>query len=189
MTYTSMSRTMMTVPAARARSIAARALSSTLSSAHARLYCLLTTLAMATRSCLCRLCQSSVSSAHAVCLFGPTATKQNLTIRISDLLDVPIAVNDGYPEHICEKCKRRLERLEKAAEDLENFRSQASSSYNKLGTCRRGELKRTKETSSSVGISPDTAKSRPPSKRRLTQRRLDFTQSKKQILNIINNIG
>ena len=106
---------------------------------------------MATRSCLCRLCQSSVSSAHAVCLFGPTATRQNLTIRISDLLDVPIAVNDGYPEHICEKCKRRLERLEKAAEDLENFRSQASSSYNKLpgGTCRRGELKRTKETSSS----------------------------------------
>ena len=34
-------------------------------SAHTRLYCLLTTLAMATPSCLCRLCQSSVLSAHA----------------------------------------------------------------------------------------------------------------------------
>ena len=51
--------------------------------------------------------------------------------------------------------------MEKAAEDLENFRSQASSRYNKLGTCRRGELKQTKETSSSVGISPDTAKADP----------------------------
>ena len=68
--------------------------------------------------------------------------------------------------------------MEKAAEDLENFRSQASSSYTKLRSCRRGELKRTKETSSSVGVSPDTAKNRPQSKRRLTQRRLDFTQSK-----------
>ena len=101
---------------------------------------------------------------HAVCLFGPSANRQSLSSRISDLLDVPIAENDGYPEHVCEKCKRRLERLEKAAEDLENFRSQANSSYIKLRTCRRGELKRTKETSSSVGISPDTAKNRPPSK-------------------------
>ena len=137
------------------------------------------TFTMATRSCLCRLCQSAVPSAHAVCLFGPTASRQNLPSRISDLLDVPIAENDGYPEHICEKCKRRLERLEKAAEDLVNFRSQANSSYGKLLTCMRGELKRTKETSSSVGVSPDTSKNRPPSKRRLTQRRLEFTQSKK----------
>ena len=133
---------------------------------------------MAARSCLCRLCQSSVPSAHAVCLFGPTAVRQSLPSRISDLLDVPVVENDGFPEHICEKCKRRLERLEKAAEDLENFTSQAKSSYTTLCTCRRGELKRTKETSSSVGISPDTAKSRPPSKRRLTQKRLDFNQSK-----------
>ena len=123
---------------------------------------------------------SAVCSAHAVCLFGPTASRQNLPSRISDLLDVPIAENDGYPEHICEKCKRRMERLEKAAEDLVNFRSHANSSYAKLRTCMRGELKRTKETSSSVGVSPDTAKNRPPSKRRLTQRRLEFTQSKKQ---------
>ena len=103
---------------------------------------------MAARSCLCRLCQSSVPSAHAVCLFGPTAVRQSLPSRISDLLDVPVVENDGFPEHICEKCKRRLERLEKAAEDLENFTSQAKSSYTTLCTCRRGELR---ETSSSVG--------------------------------------
>ncbi len=146
------------------------------------------TFTMAARSCLCRLCQSAVPSAHAVCLFGPSATRQSLSSRISDLLDVPIAENDGYPEHVCEKCKRRLERLEKAAEDLENFRSQANSSYIKLRTCRRGELKQTKETSSSVGISPDTDKNRPPSKRRLTQKRLDFTQSKK-LLNFVNIVS
>lgn len=70
--------------------------------------------------------------------------------------------------------------MEKAAQDLENFRTQAKSSYTKLLPCARGELKRTKETSSLLGISPDTAKNRPPSKRRLTQRRLDFNQGKKQ---------
>ena len=74
-------------------------------------------------------CQSAVPSAHAVCLFGPSATRQSLSSRISDLHDVPIAENDGYPEHVCEKCKRRLKHLEKAAEDLENFRSQVNSSY------------------------------------------------------------
>ena len=139
---------------------------------------------MAARGWLCRLCQSSVSSAHAVCLFGQAATRQNLPFRISDLLGVPIAKNDSYPEHICEKCKRRLERLEKAAEDLENFRSLANSSYTKLHACRRGELKRTKETSSSVGVSPDTDRNRPASKRPLTQRRLDYThaQGKKNIV-------
>ena len=57
---------------------------------------------MATHSCLCHLCQSSVPSAHAVCLFGPTAVRQNVPSRISYLLD---AENNGYPEHICEKCK------------------------------------------------------------------------------------
>ena len=71
---------------------------------------------VAARSCLCHLCQSAVPSAHAVCLFGPTASRQSLPSRISDLFDVPIAENDGYPEHICEKCKRRVERLEKAVE-------------------------------------------------------------------------
>ena len=110
---------------------------------------------------MCHLCHSSVPSAHA--LSGLTATRQSLYSRISDLLDVPISVNDGYPEHIIrKKCIRRLERLEKAAEDLENFGSQVTPSY--VHVARRGELKRTKETSSSVGVSPDTAKNRPQTK-------------------------
>ena len=69
--------------------------------------------------------------------------------------------------------------MEKAAEDLKTFRSQANISYTKVRTYRSGELKRTKEISGSVGISPDTAKNRPPAKRRLTQRHLDFNESKR----------
>ena len=89
--------------------------------------------------------QSAVPSAHAVCLFGSTAYRQSFPSRISDLLDVPITENDGCPEHICKKCKRRVERLEKAAEDLVNFRSQANSSYTKLCAYMRGELKQTRD--------------------------------------------
>ena len=125
---------------------------------------------------LCRLCQSSSLSDVAVSLFSPTAVQQRLPGRITDLLDVPVARNDGLPGHICRKCKRKLERLEKAAEELENFRSEAKSLYSTLAM-KRSELKRTKETSSSVGVSPDTLKTRPPSKK-LSRRHLDFENSK-----------
>ena len=87
----------------------------------------------------------------AVSLVSHTAVQQRLSSRITDLLDVPVTQADGLPGHICRKCKRKLERLEKAAE----------------------EHKRTKETSSSIGVSPDTLKPRLPAKR-LTQRHLDF---------------
>ena len=39
---------------------------------------------------------------------------------------------NGLPQRICEKCKCRLETLERAAEDLENFHSPASASYETL---------------------------------------------------------
>ena len=117
-------------------------------------------------SFLCRLSRASIASGSAVCLFSQVAVRQNLPGRITDLLDVPIAAKDGLPQHICHKCKRKLERLEKAAEELEDFRTQASSNHTILASTRR-ELKRTKETSTSVGMSPDTAKSRPASKKPL----------------------
>ena len=108
-------------------------------------------------SFLCRLCRASIASGSDVCLFSQTVVRQNLPGRITDLLDVPIAAKDGLPQHICNKCKRKLERLEKAAEELEDFRTQASSNHTILASTRR-ELKRIKETSASVGVSPDTAK-------------------------------
>jgi len=93
-------------------------------------------------SFLCRLCRASIASGSDVCLFSQTAVRQNLPGRITDLLDVPIAAKDGLPQHICNKCKRKLERLEKAAEELEDFRTQASSNHTILASTRR-ELKRT----------------------------------------------
>lgn len=123
---------------------------------------------------LCRLCATVVSSSkNAVSLFSPTAVKQLLSSRIEDLLDVKVAENDSLPQYICEKCKRRVETLERAIEDLRKFRNQTSETYKSL-VLARGALKRTKESSASIGVSPDTLRSRPPSKKHLSQRQLDF---------------
>ena len=135
----------------------------------------------------CRLCKAFVPRHRAIDLFGPKAVKERLSFRITGLLDVPVRVSDGLSRHICEKCKRKLDRLEKAAEELEDFRRQAARTYTQLGLSR-GELKRTKETSSAVGVSPDTEKSRPPSKK-LSRRRLDFEQGKCMYNNIENQIN
>jgi len=129
---------------------------------------------------LCRLCRASIASGSAVYLFSQTAVHQNLPGRITDLLDVPIAAEDGLPQHICNICKRKLGRLEKAAEELEDFRTQASSNHTILASTRP-ELKRTKETSASVGVSPDTAKGKPASKKPLLQSNLDFEHSKTEV--------
>lgn len=125
----------------------------------------------------CRLCQTMVPSAHAVCLFSIKADKARLRSRISDLLDIPVTEKDGLPEHICEKCRRKLERLEKAAEDLVDFWHQAKSACTVLFGQGR-QLKRRKETSSMLGVSPDTARNRPPSKKPLPRRQLEYDDRK-----------
>ena len=103
---------------------------------------------------LCRLSGTTVSSfRHAVSLFSSMVVKQQLPSRIENLLDVKVAGNDGLPQHICEKCKRRVESLERATEDLGKFRSQASEIYRSL-VLARGALKRSKESSASIGVSP-----------------------------------
>ena len=38
-------------------------------------------------------------------LFGQKAEEERLSTDISDLLDVPVGVDDGLPEYICEKRK------------------------------------------------------------------------------------
>ena len=127
-------------------------------------------------TCVCRLCQGSVPSSHAVCFYNPGSVRQRLPGRIADMLDVSVDSNDGFPEHVCKRCKRRLERLEKAAEDLESFRAQVRASYASL-RFKRSELKRSKDTSS-IDASPDTVRVRPPSKKLLTARHLDFDNCK-----------
>ena len=101
--------------------------------------------------------------------------KHRLARRMADLLDLPVAADDGFSKYICDKCKRKVERLENAAEELEAFRRMANSTYTVLAN--RSDLKRTKETSSSV-VSPDTARVRPPAKKQLTRRHLSFDQGK-----------
>ena len=66
--------------------------------------------------------------------------------------------------------------LERAAEDLRNFHNQARTNYGSYVAARRGPLKRTKETSAYVGVSPDTQKSRPPPKRQTSRRQLHYAQ-------------
>ena len=80
---------------------------------------------------LCRLSQSLVMLL-LVCLVSSRRA------RITDLLDVSVAQNDGLPGHICRKCKRKLERLEKAAEELDNFSSEAKHSYSTLAPFLEG---------------------------------------------------
>ena len=58
---------------------------------------------------------------------------------------------------------------------MEAFRGMANSTYTVLAN--RSDLKRTKETSSSV-VSRDTARVRPPAKKQLTRRHLSFEQGK-----------
>ena len=43
-----------------------------------------------------------------------------------------VAIDDGLPQHVCMKCVRRVETLEKALKDLDEFRSLACRSYDEL---------------------------------------------------------
>ena len=121
----------------------------------------------------CRLCRAVVPAKQSTSLFSPLGLQQKWASRIEDLLDVSAAHNDGLPGHICDKCKRRMVLLEKAAVDLVDFREQARKSR---VVAPRGPLKRTKDTSGSV-VSPDTAKARPQPKRLSSVgRRLEFKE-------------
>ena len=105
-------------------------------------------------TCSCHLCQAVESTKHAASLFSRFSIAQRLASRVSELLQVTVASHDGLRQHICNVCKRRFESLQKAAKDLEEFRIQASKTYGLL-THTRGSLKRSKESSAVVGVSPD----------------------------------
>ena len=72
-----------------------------------------------------------------------------------------MAADDSLPYHLCKPCKR-FDSLKKAVEDLQMFRNMASESrHTLLGST---SVKHTKDSSGSVGISPDTMRARPASK-------------------------
>ena len=82
---------------------------------------------MASRTC--RLCQSLVTANHSVALFTHSSIQCKLATRFADLLNVAVDANDGLPQCVCRRCKRRLETLESALEDLEAFRKEAKDSH------------------------------------------------------------
>ena len=118
-----------------------------------------------------RLCRALVPSKRAVSLFTTIGVQEQWSKRIESLLNVPVAASDGLSGYICLKCKLRIVSHEKAAADLREFKETARCSVSALERVR-GPLKRTKSTSSQLGVSPDTARERPRSK--LSRKRLDF---------------
>ena len=68
---------------------------------------------LAKMASVCRFCGSSVAySYHRVALFGKKTSQERLASRISALLDITLNDDDGLPNLMCSKCKRRVESLE-----------------------------------------------------------------------------
>ena len=82
--------------------------------------------------------------------------------------------NDGLPQHIRGKYKRRVETLERSAENFKQFKLLARDNYRNLSSS--GSLKRTKESSGVTGFSSDAVRVR-PRPRKLTQKQLNFAPS------------
>lgn len=124
---------------------------------------------------VCRLCRSLVLDVKATSLFTSMGLVNQWPSRIESLLNVPVSKDDGLPTHICCKCKTRIVNLERARIDLEEFKELARCSKSALDRVRstsKCPVKRTRNTSGNVGVSPDTQRERPKSK--LTRKRLDF---------------
>ena len=64
--------------------------------------------------------------------FKPFAVQQQFACRIEGLLDVEVLPNDSLPQHMYTKCKGKQETLERVAEDLDIFCTQARASYEAL---------------------------------------------------------
>ena len=122
---------------------------------------------------LCRLCGTECSSKHSWSLTSDSSVKKQLLQRIKYLIDVCIELKDGLSNHICRQCKRKFENLERAADDLRKFKSMVREVNASISTC--SSLKRNKETSGVVNVSPDTSNLRPAPKRQLSRKQLDFS--------------
>ena len=120
---------------------------------------------------VCRFCRDRTCANNAISLFSKSGYKQKLPARISTLLEISLTEDDDLPKHICQKCKRRLESLERSALDLKNFKELV---IKHSASSMRGPLKRTKETSGASNISPSTLRARPSPKRLSSARQLCF---------------
>ena len=99
---------------------------------------------------LCRLCGTECSSKHSWSLTSDSSVKKQLLQRIKYLIliDVCIELKDGLSNHICRQCKRKFEKMERAADDLRKFKSMVREVNASIST-----LKKNKETSGVVNVS------------------------------------
>ena len=109
--------------------------------------------AMSTAVKTCRLCNENVSSKQMTRLFSEKSLEQGWPRRISDLLDVPVTPVKPDDHMSALVCITRVKALEKSCMDLAAFKRSVSSS-----------LKRSKETTGEVGVSPNILWGRPRSK-------------------------
>ena len=95
-------------------------------------------------SSICRLCQTAAAATGVVAIFSLKGKETRLAQRISQVLDICVCANDDLPGCICMKCSRRIETLERSAENLKKFKILALDSYTTLSF--RGPKERTKDT-------------------------------------------
>ena len=117
---------------------------------------------------LCRLCWENVQDKKMTNLFTNKSMQRGWASRITALLDIPLSQNDHLPQHVYSRCMTRFVSLEKSSIDLSAFKRAAMSGFEHA----QMSLKRTKETASQMGASPDTIRERPRSK---VARRLPFS--------------
>ena len=120
-----------------------------------------------TESRSCRICSNAVTRTHSIALFSRESLASGLADRLSRVVDVPVAADDGQSRFICRTCKKKFL-------SAESFRTTAKETYQKnngslelflSGTGR----KRTKDTSD-PGASPHTSQCRPVAKRLTAER-------------------
>ena len=116
-------------------------------------------------------------------IFGTTTALKNKWIsRIEQLLGVSVDPEAEISGYMCQMCKQRIVRLEDALTDLSAFTKMVEESEQALMRVG-GSVKRTKQTSGDVGVSPCTARMRPSSKR--SRKQLLFSCKRCGRMNII----
>ena len=130
--------------------------------------------AMSTAIKTCRLCNENVSAKRMTRLFSDKSSEQGWPRRIFDLLDIPVRPDDNLSSLVCSKCITRVKSLEIASVDLKAFKRSVRSS-----------LKRSKETTGEVGVSPNILRERPRSKVARTL----FTSNKAQHNKLLVEVG
>jgi len=114
----------------------------------------------------CRFCRSLTRQNQVVSLFTNKAVQKGWVTRISRLLEIPVEKKENISPYMRDKCTTKLESLEKAVKDFAAFKAMARCSLEITGGLSHTQ---TRETSSSIRVSPDMARVRP-----LAKRRLDF---------------